>query len=83
MSDRTTTLIERAAGDGALELADAALALLVNVPLAHDRDADAYVEIMTTAGRVLPKRQQSRTVSIARRYIANAIKGRPFAMAAA
>ena len=56
----------------------AALSLLVNVPLADERDADAFVEIVTTAGHVLPKRQQRRAVSIARRYVACAIKGKPF-----
>jgi len=61
----------------------AALSLLVNVPLADDRDADAYVEIVTTAGHVLPKRQQRRAVSIARRYVACAIKGQPFITGAA
>jgi hypothetical protein len=61
----------------------AALSLLVDVPLADDNDADAYVEILTTAGYVLPKRQQRRAVSIARRYVACAIKGKPFTTRAA
>ncbi len=56
----------------------AALSLLVSAPLRNDADAEAYVEIVTTAGHVLPKRQQRRAVSIARRYVACAIKGRPF-----
>jgi hypothetical protein len=60
----------------------AALSLLVNVPLSNDRDADAYVEMVTTAGHVLPKRQQRRAVSIARRYVSRAIEGKPFAMEA-
>lgn len=60
----------------------AALALLVNVPLADERDAAAYVEIVTTAGHTLPKRQQRRAISIARRYVASAIKGKPFTMGA-
>lgn len=61
----------------------AALSLLVNVPLSNNRDADAYVEMVTTAGHVLPKRQQRRAVSIARRYVACAIKGQPFITGAA
>jgi hypothetical protein len=61
----------------------AALSVLATVPLANDNDADAYVEILTTAGFVLPKRQQRRAVSIARRYVACAIKGKPFTMGGA
>jgi hypothetical protein len=57
----------------------AALSLLVNVPLGDERDAEAFVDIVTTSGHVLPKRQQRRAISIARRYVACAIKGRPFA----
>jgi hypothetical protein len=61
----------------------AALSLLVNAPLRSDADAEAYVAIVTTAGHVLPKRQQRRAISIARRYVACAIKGKPFTMEAA
>jgi hypothetical protein len=57
----------------------AALSLLVNVPLADRRDAEAFVDIVTTAGHVLPKRQQRRAIGIARRYVASAIKGALFA----
>jgi hypothetical protein len=69
--------------NGAWLVMRAALALLVNVPLANACDAEAYVEIVTTAGRVLPRRQQRRAISIARRYVASAIKGKPFTMEAA
>lgn len=65
--------------NGAWLVMRAALSLLVNVPLANARDAEAYVEIVTTSGRVLPKRQQRRAVAIARRYVSCAIKGKPFA----
>jgi hypothetical protein len=69
--------------NGAWLVMRAALSLLVDVPLANANDADAFVEIVTTAGRVLPKRQQRRAISIARRYVASAIKGQPFTMGGA
>jgi hypothetical protein len=56
----------------------AALSLLVNVPLADERDARSYVDIVTASGHVLPKRQQRRAIGLARRYVASAIKGVPF-----
>jgi hypothetical protein len=69
--------------NGAWLVMRAALSLLLKVPLNDARDAEAYVEIVTIAGCVLPKRQQRRAISIARRYVACAIKGKPFTMEAA
>ncbi len=64
--------------DAAWLVMRAALALLVNVPLADGRDAEAFVDIVTTSGYALSKREQRRATSIARRYIARTIKGLPF-----
>jgi hypothetical protein len=69
--------------DAAWLVMRAALSLLVNVPLADERDADAFTEIVLTTGYALSKRQQRRAVSIARRYVACAIKGEPFAVGGA
>jgi hypothetical protein len=70
--------LRQAMADAAWLVMRAALSLLVNVPLTAECDAAAFTEIVLTAGYVLPKRQQRRAVSIARRYVSCAIKGQPF-----
>jgi hypothetical protein len=56
----------------------ATLALLVKVPLANNADAEGFVSIVTLSGYVLPRREQSRAISIARRYVECAILDKPF-----
>lgn len=65
--------------NGAWLVMRAALALLLRVPLENDCDAEAFTDIVTTAGYVLPKRDRRRAIAIARRYVSCAIEGKPFA----
>lgn len=56
----------------------ACLSLLVDIPLRDDRDAAAFVDIVTASGGMLSPAHQRKAARIAHQYIAARIAGRPF-----